>query len=33
MKKVYLNSKIYEATDIEGVLHEVKDELNVLDKR
>lgn len=28
----YLNSKVYEATNVEGVLHEVKDELNVLDE-
>lgn len=29
----YLNSKVYEATNVEGVLHEVKDELDVLDER
>lgn len=30
---MYLNGKVYEATNIQGVLHEVKDELNVLDER
>lgn len=29
----YLDSKVYEATNVEGVLHEVKDELNVRDER
>lgn len=29
--KSYLNSVVYEATNVEGVLHEVKDKLNVLD--
>ena len=32
MTETYLNSKVYEATNVEGVLHEVKDELNVLDQ-
>lgn len=29
----YLNSEVYEATNVERVLHEVKDELDVLDER
>lgn len=29
----YLDGKVYEATNVEGVLHEVKDELNVRNER
>lgn len=28
----HLNGKVYEATDVKGVLHEVEDELDVLDQ-
>lgn len=28
----HLNGKVNEATDVKGVLHEVKDELDVLDQ-
>lgn len=30
--KLYLNGKVDEATNVEGVLHEVKYELDVLDQ-
>lgn len=31
--KENLNGKVNEAADVEGILHEVEDELNVLDQR
>lgn len=31
-KTKHLNGKVYEATDVERVLHEVEDELDVLDQ-